>query len=447
MHSKTNFLVLILSVGLLSQPAQAQVKKFSLKQAQEYAIKNNYQAQNAIIDVAIAAKTVKENLATGFPQLNANLSYTNFINLATQLIPAEFFGGTAGEYIEVQFGTKHNASMDAQLSQLIFNGAYFVGIKAAKAFESMSKLQLEQVELDVKQAIANAYYLVLISAENKKLMEETISTMEKLVSDTKAMYDQGFMQDTDVDKLTLLLNDLITNQLNSDNQIKNANYLLKFNMGLKVNDEIQLTDNLETLLLAINPSAALKTEFSLEDHVSFRLLDTQETITELQWKLARTEYMPTVSGFLSQTQNAQRNAFNFFDFNQKWFPTTLAGLQVAIPIFSSGNRLYKVQKAKMEIVKAQNAKTQVSESLLMAAIAAKDNFEVAVQVYNNKKDNFDLSKKIYDKEQIRYKNGVSSSTDLNQSYNQLLESQGTYLGAVLDMMNKKLELDKALNQL
>ncbi|MBT5425800.1 MAG: TolC family protein [Bacteroidetes bacterium] len=170
-------------------------------------------------------------------------------------------------------------------------------------------------------------------------------------------------------------------------------------------------------------------------------------MSELQWKLARTEFMPTVSGFLSQTQNAQRNEFNMFDLDEKWFPTTLAGLQISIPIFSSGARYHKVKQARMEMEKTQNTKTQVSESLIMGAVTAKNNFSIAVETYQNKRENFSLSQKIYNKEQIKYKNGVSSSTDLNQSYNQLLESQGTYLGAMMDMMNKKLELDKAYNLL
>ena len=444
---KASALALLLVLGFSSLTTQAQVKDFSLKEAQDYALKNNYQAKNAIIDVAIAARKVKENLATGLPQVSGNISYTNFINLATQLIPGEFFGGEPGTYMEVQFGTKHNASMDGQIGQLIFNGAYFVGLKAAKTFEQMSQLQLEQVEQDVKQAITNAYYLVLVSMENKNLMLETVSTMEKLLADTKAMYKQGFMQDTDVDKLVLLHSDLRTNLLNADNQISNASYLLKFNLGMKVSDEIHLTDNLQTLLMAINPESVLGTDFDKDAHVSYRLMETQEIMSELQWKLARTEFMPTVSGFLSQTQNAQRNEFNMFDLDEKWFPTTLAGLQISIPIFSSGARYHKVKQARMEMEKTQNTKTQVSESLLMGAITAKNNFTIAAETYQNKRENFSLSQKIYNKEQIKYKNGVSSSTDLNQSYNQLLESQGTYLGAMMDMMNKKLELDKAYNLL
>ncbi len=445
MQNKLIILVLLLSsVGL---GVKAQSQEYSLKEAQEYAIKNNYQAKNAIIDVAIAARKVKETIAGGLPQVNANISYNNFINLATQLIPGEFFGGEPGTYIEVQFGTKHNASIDAQLTQLIFSGSYFVGLKAVKEYQKLSDLQLEQIEQDVKAAIANAYYLVLISQENKKLMQETVSTMEKLLSDTKAMYQQGFMEDTDVDRIELVILDLKTSLLNADNQIENAKYLLKFNMGLKVTDEINLTDNLQTLLLSVDPQVALNQDFKLADHISYKLLDNQEKISELQVNLAKSEYLPLVNGFVSQSQNAQRNAFNFFDFNEKWFPTSLAGVQIAIPIFSSGVRMHKVKQSQMELEKTRNSKNQVSESLIMGAVSAKNNFEVAVETYENKLKNFDLAKKIYNKDQIRYKNGVSSSTDLNQSYNTLLESQGTYLGAIMDMLNKKLELDKAYSKL
>ena len=434
--------MIFLAVPLISQP-----RSFSLKEAQEYAIRNNYEARNAIIDVALAAKKVKENLASGLPQIEGSVSYNNFLNLATQLIPAEFFGGEPGTYMEVQFGTKHNATASAQVSQLIFSGSYIVGLKVAKEFLSLSETQLEQIEQDVKQAIANAYYLVLISEKNRELMAKTISTMEKLLGDTEALYRQGFMEDTDVDKLKLLLSDLNTNVLNAENQLKSAMNLMKFNLGLSVSDEIELTDNLDVILMALDPQSRLQDEFSLEDHVAFRMMETQETISSYQVQLAKMAYLPVVSGFYSAQANAQRNQFNFFDFDEKWFPTTLVGVQLAIPIWSSGARKHRVSQANLELEKMKNSRQQLNESLVMGAVNARNNFDVSVKTYNNKKENYELAGRIYHKEQIKYKNGVSSTTDLNQSYNQLLESQGTYLGAALDMLNKKLELDKAYSKL
>lgn len=437
-------LLLALMLPLAAKP---QAQEYTLKQAQDYAVQHNYQAKNAVIDIALAVKKIRETTASGLPQAQATVGYTNFINLATQLIPAEFFGGKPGEFMEVQFGTKNNISAQAQVSQLVYSGSYFVGLKMAKVGQELTHLQLEKVQQDVRQAIASAYILCLVAEKNRDLMAETITTMEALVKDSKALGKSGFMQETDVDKLTLMLADLKTNQLNAANGIRNAYSLLKFNMGLTINDEIRLTDNLDVLLMATDPEGLLAQNFELNNNVTYKLMEAQANLSKLQVKLAQTEYQPVVSAFLSQTENAQRNTFSFFDTSKKWYPTTIFGMNVAIPIFSSGKRYYKVQGANLDYEKSLNTKRQVNESLALGALTAKNNFQVSVETFRNKRDNFELARKIYAKDQIRYKSGVASTTDLNQTYNSLLQSQGTYLGSIMDLFTKKFELLKAYNQL
>lgn len=432
---------------LLTTPARPQSQEFTLKQAQEFAVQHNYQARNALIDIDLAVKKIRETMASGLPQAQASIGYTNFINLATQLIPAEFFGGKPGEFMEVQFGTKNNANVQAQLSQLVYSGSYFVGMKMSKVGQELTQLQLQKVQQDVRQAIASSYILCLVSEKNLELMKETITTMEALVKDSKALMGSGFMQETDVDKLNLLLADLKTNQLNAANQIKNAYSLLKFNMGLTINDEIKLTENLDVLLIATDPEGLLAQTYNEKDNITYKLMEAQANLTRLQVKLAQSEYQPVVSAFLSQTENAQRNTFSFFDFNEKWYPTSIFGVNVAIPIFSSGKRYYKVQQANLDYEKSLNTKRQVNESLALGALTAKNNFEVSVETFRNKRDNFELAKKIYSKDQIRYKSGVASTTDLNQTYNSLLQAQGAFLGSIMDLFTKKFELLKAYNLL
>lgn len=442
---KISFLLLLAMV--LSGTIQAQTQEFTLIQAQEYAVQHNYQAKNAVIDIALAVKKIRETTASGLPQAEASIGYTNFINLATQLIPAEFFGGKPGEFMEVQFGTKNNASLQAQLSQLVYSGSYFVGLKMAKIGQEMTHLQLEQVKQDVRQAIASSYILCLVAEKNRDLMAETIMTMESLVKDSRAMQQKGFMEETDADKLTLLLADLKTKQLNAANQVRNAYSLLKFNMGLTITDEVKLSENLDVLLMATDPEGLLSQAFEPQNNINNKLMEAQAGFTKLQIKLAQSEYQPVVSAFLSQTENAQRNTFSFFSPNEKWFPTTIFGVNVGIPIFSSGKRYYKVQQANLNYEKSLNTKRQVAESIALGALTSKNNFQVSVETFRNQRDNFDLAKRIYAKDQIRYKSGVASTTDLNQTYNTLLQAQGAYLGSVMDLFTKKFELQKAYNQL
>jgi outer membrane protein TolC len=447
MIKPSKFTIPLLLALLLPVQAKPQSQEYSLKQAQEYAVMHNYQAKNAIIDIELALKKIRETTATGLPQAQASVGYMNYINLATMLVPAEFFGGAPGEFMELQFGTKNNVNAQVQLSQLVYSGSYFVGLKAAKVGKELTNLQLEKVKQDVRQAISSAYILCLVAEKNRDLMIETLATMESLVKDSKALLGSGFMQETDVDKLSLLLGDLKTNRLNAENSIRNAYSLLKFNMGLTFTDEVKLTDNLDLLLMQTDPEGLLAEKFEIGNNVTHKLMLAQSEMTKLQINLAKAAYQPTVSAFLSQTENAQRDAFTFFNFKEKWYPTSIFGVNIAIPIFSSGARYYKVQQANLDYQKALNTNRQVNESLALGALTARNNFQVSVETFRNKRDNFDLAKKIYGKDQIRYKSGVASTTDLNQTYNSLLQAQGAYLGSIMDLFTKKIELQKAYNLL
>jgi outer membrane protein TolC len=199
--------------------------------------------------------------------------------------------------------------------------------------------------------------------------------------------------------------------------------------------------------MATDPEGLLAQNFDPGNNINTKLMEAQAGFSKLQVKLAESEYQPVVSAFLSQTENAQRNTFSFFNSKEKWFPTTIFGVNVGIPIFSSGKRYYKVKQANLTYQKSLNTKRQVAESVALGALTSKNNFQVSVETFRNKRDNFELARKIYAKDQIRYKSGVASTTDLNQTYNSLLQAQGSFLGSIMDLFTKKFELQKAYNQL
>ncbi|MCD4665573.1 MAG: TolC family protein [Bacteroidales bacterium] len=378
--------------------------------------------------------------------MNASAGYTNFIELPTSLIPAEFFGGEQGEFAEIQFGTQHNATWNASLNQLIFSGEYIVGLMASKAYVGLIESNLEKNEIEIKDAIAHAYYPVIILKENKKMFDSTLISLNKMLYETEEYYKSGFVEDTDVDQLRLLIADMETTITNINNQLEITNNMLKYLMGINANEEIEVTDKLQDLLAEVHRDFLLNASFDYNNHIDYKMLKDQEKMALLQLKLKKSEYMPTLSGFYSYQQDAMRDNFTFFASDQKWFTNQLFGIQLDVPVFSSGNRKYKVQQAKLEIDKIKVMDDQLKQGLSLKVRTVKAEFNNSYLIYTNRKMSVTNAEKIYQKTEIKYREGLSTSLELSQTYNQYLTNQIEYLASILELLNKKSELEKELTK-
>ena len=435
-------LAILFSLNVRSQEG----RQFTLEQAQQYAIINNYDLINALTDVEIAKKRVKENLAIGLPQVNASAGYNYNIELPTQLIPGEFFGGEPGTYEEIQFGTKHNTSWNASLNQLIFSGEYIVGIMASQAYVGLIESNLQKSEIDIKEMVAKSYYPVIILSENKKVFDSTLINLTSMLEETEAYYNIGFVEDTDVDQLRLLISDMETTISNIDNQLEISYNTLKYIMGLDAEAEIEVTNTLEELMSGVDREYLLNSGFDYNQHIDHIVLKNQERMALLNLRLKRSEYYPNINGFYSFQQDAQRGRFDIFNPDGAWYTSQMVGLKLNVPIFSSGNRKYKVQQAKLELNKLKVMEDQLKQGLTLKVRTVKSEFNNAYLIYNNKQMSVGNAQKIYDKTNIKYKEGLSTSLELAQTYNQYLTTQIDYLTATLQLLNKKTELEKELTK-
>ena len=420
---------------------------YSLTEAQEYAIQKSYSMQNSLTDIEIAKKRVSEITALGFPQINANLTYTNYIDIPTSLIPGEFFGQPAGTFIPVQFGTKHNAYFEASATQLIFDGSYIVGLRASKAYLALSETALQKSEIEIKETIAQAYSLVLIAEKSKSIIDSTLVTLKQSLYETKEIYKSGFIEDTDVDQLELLVAELETSQIRVQRSLELAYNYLKFQMGMEIKNVIVLTDKLDDLLKMLEPETLLNTQFDYNRNVDYKMLKSQERLAYLQLKLEKAAYLPNIISYLTFQENAQRMEFNFLEAGQQWFKTSFFGFQMNIPVFSGGNRSSKVKQAQLRIDKIKVADQQLREGLELELITARADFNNAYLIHKNKVKSLSIAKKIYQKTTEKYKEGLSSSLDLSQSYNQFLEAEAQYIESIKDLLATKIKLNKLLTKI
>ncbi len=452
-------LVLVLLVCAPSLAWSQSQSSFSLEEAVQFALENNYNMKNARTDVEIAKRKINETTAIGLPQIAGTISNTNYMSLPTTLFPdfitgaiyqvnEEKFGlvpvvpQAEQEFFPVSFGTKYNATAQLSVSQLIFKGSYIVGLQAAKAYLDQSKIQLQKSEIDIQESVTNAYFLVLVAEEQLEILKSTMKSLKEMRDETATIHAQGFIEDTDVDQLDLMVADLEANMFYANNQVIIARSYLKLNLGLKLNYAIDLTDNLNDLLNGVKETEVLNSGFSFDQNIDYKVLQNQKKLSELNLKNFKSEYLPSISAFFNYQKDAQRNSYNFFDGSEPWYTTQVYGFQMDIPIFSSGMRKAKVQQAKLELQKIEELDNQMQTSLGIAHETASTNFRNSLSIHLNKNKSKRLSDKIYKKAQLKYKEGVFSSLDLLQNYNQYLTSESDYINSIVDLVAAKLALEK-----
>jgi outer membrane protein TolC len=437
-----------LFVFALTAKSQEQQKNFnfSLEQAIGHALTNNYSVINAGRDIEASKEKKWETTAAGLPQISAGLDYTNNFVLQKSVVPAEFFGGEPGTYAEVAFGTKHNMLLRSTLSQLIFDGSYIVALQASKTYLKFYENAKQKTDVEIKEAVINAYGNVLLAEESIAILEKNKATLEKTLSDTKATFKNGLIEEESVEQLQITLTS-INSTLNYNKRLVDVAYkMLKITLGIDINDDVKLTDKLDNLTAANLDLAFSKSEFTINDNVNYQMALNFQEQRELELKLQKSKALPSLAANVNFGYNAFKDEFQFFTQNQNWFNYSNVGVSLNVPIFSSLARSSRTQQAKIALDQANTQLSETEQKIKLQYAAAKSDYEFSIEEYATAKSNLSLAERIEKKQQIKFTEGLSSSFDYNDAQRQLYSGQQKYLQSMVDVINKKATLEKIINK-
>lgn len=427
--------------------SQENNQSFTLQEAIDYALEHNRTAKNAALDIEAAKKQKWETTATGLPQISAEVGYQNYLKQQISLIPAEFFGGNAGEFSEVIFGTKQSMTATATLTQKVFDGSYIVGLQSAKVFLEISKNAKVKTDLEIRKAVIEAYGNVLLAEESAAILEKNVTTLEKNLFEINKIYENGLEEEESVEQLKITLSGVQSN-LKNINRLKDLAYqMLNITLGLDINNPTILADNLLELTSQNMDLGLLKTNVDIENTIDFKIAKNDKTSKELLLKLEKSKALPTLNTFINGGYSAFGNDFNFTNKDQKWFGSSLLGVNLNIPIFSSLGRSAATQRAKINLEKAKDDLIETEQKIQLQIASARSDYQYAIEDYDNKKQNLNLAERIEKKNQTKFFEGIASSFDLRQAQTQLYTAQQEFLQAMLDVINKKAVLETVLNSI
>lgn len=461
------FATFLLSFYSIAQEPITKTHTFTLEEAVNFALENNYSAVNAERDLIDARKQKWAVIASGLPQISAGINYQNQLKQPVSLLPAAAFDNTqstidiVNEYfdalqtnfdvnvpegfIPIVFGTQHSVNAAATLRQQIFDGSYIVGVQATKSFLTYSDNNKEKTQIEIRKAVTEAYGNVLLAEESVAILQRNKATLEKNLFETQKLFENGLGDEESFEQLQITTS-------NVDNQLNNAMRLIDitrrlFNLvlGIDIDAPTKLEQNLDQLVVLQTDMNLLSTDLNIENNVDYKLALNLNEQRFFEWKLAKSKALPSLNTFINYGTSAFANNFNFLNGDQEWFDSSIWGVDLTIPIFSSGLRGANTKRAKLALDKAKTQLTEAEQQIRLQTKKAKSDYTFAIEQYQNAKDNLNLAERIENKNQVKYSEGLASSFELRQAQTQLYDAQQSYLQAMVEVINSKTELETILN--
>jgi len=432
----------LFSVSSVKAQLTDSLANFSLKEAIDYAQNHQTSILNASIDEEIAKNTVKQTIGIGLPQVNGNVNFQDFLKVPTNLLPGEFFG-QPGTQVPVQFGVQYQSSFGLELNQLLFDGSYLVGLQASKTYKELSNKNLKRSRIETAVAVTKAYYSVLVSNEQLSLLDANMARLKKSLNDTQALFKNGFVEKIDVDRLTVLNNNLETERGNVLRLLDLNVNLLKFQMGMNIQFKLLLKDTIGSL--QVEESIAVRDTSAYQNRIEYSLLETQKKLNELDLKRYKSLFLPSLSAFGSTSRSLQSNEFlNLMD---RSFPTTVIGFRLSVPLISGGIKTYQVRNAKLEVLKTENNLINLRNGINLEVEQAQTVYHNGLKSLENQKRNMELAQEVLRVTKVKYEEGVGSSIEVTTAETSLKESQNNYINALYDLLINKVNVDKALGKI
>ena len=431
--------VLALTAGMLS----AQEMRVSLANAQEYAAKHNASAQINDLERQVAKANIWQNIAIGLPQVQLAGSYTGNIEL-----PAQFIDFGNGELTKLTFGTKYASAGNLSASQLVFDGSYFVALLATKVVSETAELGYQKSLLEVREQVAQAYHLAVVTERNTQSVSSNLELTRKLLLETKALQAEGFLESTDVDQLSLVVNNLENSLAFLNNQKEVSLALLKLQMGVPQATSVVLTDALEQLVLFTESGSALLAQgFEAKNHIDYRTLAVNREGAKLNMQNEWMSFLPRLSLSYGANVNYVSQSANVWDPSGTQaanFAFSSWGLNASVPLFTSGRRVARVKMAQLKLQELDLLLANTESMLSMQYKLARAEYSFALNNYLSQKRNETLAKSIRDRVYAKFKEGVASSQEYTQSENQYQQSVSALLNAANNVLNKRVSLEKLL---
>ncbi len=468
-----NIFIIVFALVSLQASAQTPVAtSFTLEEAIQFALQNSSRSKNAMLDQRIAKAKVNETVGIGLPQIYGDAGIISNQQLprffTTYNGPGGFLGDLStvpglqvGDVIAAQnfFQLKNSANASLTVNQLIFNGSYLVGLKAANAYKDLSVKTTERTQEDIIQQVTKAYYAVLINRERTRLFESNIARVDSLLRNTRELNRNGFAESIDVDRVRVTLNNLRTERDKFLNLNELVLQILRFQMNYPSDQPLDVLGSIQDIRIDTAMTQYSRTGWAYSQRPDYKVLEVAQRLQELNLKnqyatavpviaayanLGMSTQSPTISGLFSTNTNISDESGLGPD---KWYGFSSIGLSLSVPIFTGLSRTARIQQEKLKLLQIDNDFINLRNAIDLEIKQSSLGFENALSTLRSQRENQELASNVARVSKIKYEQGVGSSLEVTDAEDALRLAQTNYYNALFDAMVAKVDLDKAFGKL
>ena len=410
--------------------AMAQQTFISLDQFTDYAILHNPSIQQAILNEKIEQQNRRAALAPMLPLANAQGTITDNVIIPTTLIPAEAFGGPAGTFRPIKFGTQYGINPSGNVTLNLINAANYQNLSIAKKNQELATASTQLSIEQIKTSIAQAYYQYLLTRSNYDFATRNLANADTLLRITKVRYDNQYIDELDFNRSS-------SSELQSQNQVDATSILaekalnsLKLLAGMDVKEKLIIKDELAVQDIPLSELLASSSVNRPEIKAQMLKLNVSE-MSILREKL---KFSPELAASANYGINGQNNNFKFAESSQKWYQSGSLGLALTVPIFAGGVKYYNVQKAKLnkQVAELDLANTRLKtdkedRDLALDFLKAKNDLKVRQKQLRYAERNYDLALVKYRNQSLAYDNLVNIQNELLSAQQSLLQAEADYV--------------------
>ena len=436
--------ILLILLILTSFSLKSQSQKLSLSECIDLAIENNENLKNSILEEKISKALSNEYLSIGFPQINfdGGIKYNHEVPKSLLDISRFMPGVPEGTEQEVQFGQAYDGRVDLFVNQMIFNGSYFVGLSAAKELIKLSEKMTERNVIDIHESVSKAYYTTLNTKSRVDLVNSNIDRLDALLKQTKSLYENGFVEKLDLDRIQVSFNNLKSEKIKADRLYDLSLAVLKFQIGISVDKKIELIEEFnEELVTAFTFDL---NEFDYTKRIEYSILQTDKNLKFYELKNNRSQYLPQVYANYNYGYNTSASQSNIFFESDRWKKFGTFGLQVIVPIFDGFLKRSRINQSKFKIEQVENQMLFLERSInlqINQSLAAYQNSKESLKIAS---ENLVLAQDVYFASEKKYAQGVGSNLELIDSNNSLKIAQNQYYNSLYESIISIIDIKKTL---